>query len=252
LPRALLHEHADQLPDRLRQAAEDQFAYDLTLNVLGRYSLVTVSEHSLAVHRLVQAVVREQVDEETAWAATALRLIVIGFPANPQKVATWPACERLLAHAFTITEHTERLHVNPSQTTELLCRVGTYLSNRALLLAARASFEQALRVDEAVHGREHPDTVRDLRSLGWVLRHLGDADGAKARFDEAVHLNEAIYGTENPSVADVLIEFGKLLQDLGDLSGAKEKLQRALAIYNTIYGAEHSSTLRVARSLIGL
>ena len=70
LPRALVSEHADQLPDRLQQTAGDRFAYDQTLGAVGRYSLVTVSEHTLAVHRLVQTVVREDLDEEAArgWA----------------------------------------------------------------------------------------------------------------------------------------------------------------------------------------
>jgi len=45
LPCTLLSGHADQLPDRLQQAAGDRFAFDQTLGALGRYSLVTASEH---------------------------------------------------------------------------------------------------------------------------------------------------------------------------------------------------------------
>jgi hypothetical protein len=66
LPRALLSEHADQLPDRLQQTAQDRFAFDQTLGALGRYSLITVSEHALTVHRLVQTVVRQTLDQDAA------------------------------------------------------------------------------------------------------------------------------------------------------------------------------------------
>jgi hypothetical protein len=94
LLRALVSEHADQLPDRLQQAAGDRFGYDQALGALGRYSLVTVSEHTLAVHRLVQTVVREDLDEEAArgWAGAAVRLLVAAFPFDSADVRAWPVC----------------------------------------------------------------------------------------------------------------------------------------------------------------
>jgi len=93
LPRTLLSDHADQLPDRLQQAAGDTLAYDQTLSALGRYSLATVGEHTLAVHRLVQAVIREQLDQEATrrWAGAAVRLIWAAFPYDSDEARTAPS-----------------------------------------------------------------------------------------------------------------------------------------------------------------
>jgi hypothetical protein len=58
IPRSLPAEHTQLLPELLRQATGDRLAYARLVGVLGRYSLVTVSEDGLALHRLVQAWVR--------------------------------------------------------------------------------------------------------------------------------------------------------------------------------------------------
>lgn len=75
--RALPTEHSHALPESLRQDASDQLAYARLVGVLGRYSLVTVSEDSLALHRLVQAWVRARLDQQTQrhWAGVAVRLV---------------------------------------------------------------------------------------------------------------------------------------------------------------------------------
>jgi hypothetical protein len=104
IPRSLLVEHATVLPRRLRQAVTDRLTYDQMLGALGRYGLVTVTEDSLAVHRLVQAVIREGLDQQAKrqWATVAVRLVSAAFPDDTgYEVQAWPRCARLLPHALT-------------------------------------------------------------------------------------------------------------------------------------------------------
>jgi len=92
IPRALPAEHAPVLPEPLQQAAADRLAYDQLLGALGRYSLVTVTEDTLTVHRLVQAVVRGRLDQQhrQQWAGVAVRLVGAAFPADSNDVRAWP------------------------------------------------------------------------------------------------------------------------------------------------------------------
>jgi hypothetical protein len=132
IPRTLPTDHAKLLPASLQQAAADRLAYDRLLGALGRYSLVTATQDSLAVHRLVQAWVRTTLDQpaQRHWAAVAVQLVWTAFPADTDDPRTFPACARLLPHALTATDHANRLATDPEATAGLLTRIGAYLWRR--------------------------------------------------------------------------------------------------------------------------
>jgi hypothetical protein len=84
IPRSLHAEHTQLLPELLRQATGRPARLCPTGRRPGRYSLVTVSEDGLALHRLVQAwVPRPPLDQQTQrhWAAVAVQLVWSAFPA---------------------------------------------------------------------------------------------------------------------------------------------------------------------------
>jgi tetratricopeptide (TPR) repeat protein len=251
LPRGLLSEHADQLPARLGQTAGDPFAYDQTLGALGRYSLVTVAEHTLAVHRLVQAVVREGLSQEAAegWAGTAVWLVLAAFPRWSPDVRTWPVCARLLPHALTATGHAEALDTELEATSVLLNRAAGYLWSRAELRRARQLYERTLAIAETQFGPDHPNVAATLTNLGLVLWNLGDLSAARAAHQRAVTIYEAHLGPNHSNVATSLSNLGLVLLDLGDLSAARAAHQRAVTIYEAHLGPNHPN---VAASLNNL
>ena len=78
-------------------------AFNDALAVLRRYSLMEVTDDALAVHRLVQAVVRDRLDEEgkKQWAGAAVEMVNVAFPGECAKHRrNWPWCGRLLPHAL--------------------------------------------------------------------------------------------------------------------------------------------------------
>ena len=85
-------------------------------------------------------------------------------------------------------------------------------------VAARAAFERALRIDEAVYGPDHTKVAIRVNNLGGVLRDLGDLAGARAALERALKINEAVYGPDHPTVAIRVNNLGSVLQDLGDLA----------------------------------
>jgi tetratricopeptide (TPR) repeat protein len=244
LPRTLVREHADQLPDRLQQVAGDRLAIDQTLAVLGRFSLVTVGDQTLAVHRLVQTVVRQHLDQEAArgWAGAAVRLVQAAFPYGSDDVRTWPACAHLLPHALTATGHAAQLGTELLATSRLLDRAGTYLWARAELAQARQLFERAIAIDEAQLGPDHPTTAASLNNLGNVLRDLEDLPAARVTLERALAIREAELGPDHLDVANSLNNLGTVLLDLGDLPAARDHYQRTLAIVEAELGPDHLTT----------
>ncbi len=76
---------------------------------LRRYSLVTLAGDGLVlVHRLVQAVTRDQLPagQASQWQQAAAALVEAAVPADPQLPAAWPACTVLLPHARAVLDLT--------------------------------------------------------------------------------------------------------------------------------------------------
>ena len=93
---------AAALGDRLERAE--------TAGALARASLVTVpAEGRLRVHRLVQAVTRDQLDDDqvAAWSRRALSLVAAVFPDSREDHRSWPVCASLAPHVEAVAAHTE-------------------------------------------------------------------------------------------------------------------------------------------------
>jgi hypothetical protein len=84
IPRRLLEDHPDLLPEPLAGAVRDRLSYQQALDALGRYSLAAITNDTVSVHRLVQAVVRHGLapKQERQWVKITLRLVEATSPAE--------------------------------------------------------------------------------------------------------------------------------------------------------------------------
>jgi tetratricopeptide (TPR) repeat protein len=232
VPRNLPREHPEVLPEALRQVVDNPFAYNDLLGVLGRYSLATVTPTALALHRLVQAVIRArlQQQEEDRWAQVAVKLLDAAFPTEPWELATWPACRRLLPQVISATEHAERLDVADEGTGWLLQRAAIYLRSRGQLREAKPLAERALDLTQEALGPDDPEVGYRCDELGRVLRELGEYQAARQQLARALAIHKAAYGADDENVGYRHSELGLALHESGDLTGARAEYQRALEI----------------------
>jgi tetratricopeptide (TPR) repeat protein len=237
IPRSLPREHAVLLAEELGQLARDLLAYNNALGVLGRYSLASVTPTALAVHRLVQAVIRARLGErEGQWAQVALELLDAAFPEDSSEVARWPTCQRLLPHLLAVTEHAERLAIAGEQIGELLSRASLYLRSRGQPPQARPLAERALTLTLQALEPDHP-TVGDRHAeLGRVLRDAGDYPAAHQQLEQALAIHITAYGKNDSKVGYRHSNLGLVLWNLGDLAGARTHHERALEIGQATLG----------------
>jgi tetratricopeptide (TPR) repeat protein len=117
--------------------------------------------------------------------------------------------------------------------------LGYHVQKLADYTGAKAAYERALKIDEAVLGLDHPDVARDVNNLGSVLLDLGDIQGAKAAHERALKIRETVLGPDHPDVALDVGNLGNVLRGLGDLQGAKAAFERALKIREAALGPRH-------------
>jgi hypothetical protein len=252
VPRDLLAQQLDPSPDDLAVLAGDPFALDAAVARLRRFGLVKANEQSLTVHRLVQQVVRDQLNPQgqADRAGVAVRMLAAVLPfggyADP---GLWPVCARLLPHALAASGHSQQLKVEPLATADLLDSAADYLHGRARYAEARALRERALAIYEAHLGPDHPTTARSLSNLANVLRDQDDLDAARRLYERALQIREARLGADHPDTARSLSNLALVLAAQGDLDRACALLKRALAIQEVRLGADHPVTVRSRQRL---
>jgi tetratricopeptide (TPR) repeat protein len=245
IPRPLFAECADQVPERLATAMTDPLTTAQTIGVLRRYALITTTSDGVSMHRLVQAVVRCQLDpiQEQYWTASALRLIRAAFP--PEKTEhedeAAQVYARLLPHALAVTSHGERLGVDPEATAWLLIETGSYLWQQAAHEQACITLERARVIAESGLGHDHPITARSLNKLGCVLGDHGDYRRSRTILEQAVDIRERL-GPDCSDLAESLSNLAYAVEDLGDLKQARTLYERALAVAEERLGPTHRDT----------
>src|SRR5947209_5937249 len=108
---------ASELGPILQPLASDALLLNQAMEVLRAFSLIrrNPEEKTLSIHRLVQAVLQDGMDQETfwLWAERAILAVNAAFPVSGHE--TWPQCERLLPHALLVMQWNEARQLNRAE-----------------------------------------------------------------------------------------------------------------------------------------
>ncbi len=131
------------------------------LNALARFSLASVDDESVSVHRLLAKVVRE--DARARGDLTALKRAVVAlghaFPADPADPAQWPRCERLLAHVIALADAAAGVPDTAERVIALLNRACLYLNWAEDGARGLALTQSTVKQAASILGAEHPSTL---------------------------------------------------------------------------------------------
>lgn len=139
IPEEIFAEGTMYRDSRLASIAQDVLLLDEVLAALGTCSLLQrqPEEKMLTIHRLVQAVLRETLEEteRRRWAEQAMLLVNSAFP--HAEGGPWSQCERLLPQALTILRVIEQYQITREEAGRLHFKTAFYLKNRTRYLEAK-------------------------------------------------------------------------------------------------------------------
>jgi tetratricopeptide (TPR) repeat protein/DNA-binding XRE family transcriptional regulator len=242
IPEELISGGAAYLGETLASVATDWHSLGEAFAALGRLSLVQrqPETRTLSLHRLVQAVLQESLEEEEQqrWAERTVRLVAAAFP-DSNDFATWEQCQRLLACAHMCAQHIERWGFTFPEAAHLLNEAGHYQRQRAQLQEARQLLEQALAIREQTLGANHPDTAATVNNLAAVYWQAGYYQKALPLFQQSLAIREQTLGPSHPDVARSLSNVATLHRHLGQYQEAVPHFLRALTIFEQTLGPKH-------------
>ncbi len=244
IPEELFTKGASSLGAPLETIITDSYQFNQTLGEALRYSLLgrQPQNHTLSIHRLVQAVLQDTLSEteRRTWAERAVQAVNAAFPEVEHD--TWELCERLLPHVLVCEARIELEQTSPPEVSRVLDKAGTYLRERGQYSEAEPLLVRALAIREQHLGLEHPDTATCQNKLANLYRLQGKYERAESLYQHALSIREQQLGTEHPDTATSLNNLAILYWQQSKYEMAETLYQRALAIREQHLGAEHPHT----------
>ena len=241
IPQSLIVEGATGLGPSLQLLAEDELELNEAIGELHKYSLVKRDPEKklLNIHRLVQAVIKDGMDEQTQreWAQRTLLLVNRAFP--EVEFQNWSKCQEYLPHALLCSDLIHEWGISSTEAAQLLNRAGNYLSERAQYTEAEPFLQNALAMCEQMFGTEHVEVATYMNDLANFYVNKGQYAEAEMLFLQAREIRERILGPTHPYVATTINDLGLLYREQGWFARAEPFFEQALAIRLQALGFEH-------------
>ena len=251
IPEELITEGAPYLSPVLQLIANDPMKLDEAIGELLNYSLVRrhPETKTLSMHRLVQAVLKDEMDLGTQeqWAGRTVRVVNHLFPFGTAD--TWHLCQRYLPHAILCPNYIERWEMASPESARLLHNTASYLDDRAQYREAEPLYQRAVAIYERLLGPDHLGTAKCLNDLAVLYWNQGKYEQVEPLYQRALAIIERVLGTEHSDTAQSLNNLANLYADQGKDEQAELLYQRALAIRERVLGAEHPDTAQSLNNL---
>lgn len=246
IPEALLTRGATALDAALAAAVADQFKLNEALEVLRRYSLVRRdgSTHTLSIHRLVQSVLKDSMDQKTQreWAERAVRAVNAAFP-DAKDYGAGATNQDYLPHAQECAALIAQYHLSFPEAAQLLYRAGAFQYFHGFYPQSQSFHQQALAIRKQVFGPDHPAVAESLNMLAILSRIQGNDEQAEEFNLQALTIREKTLGSDHPATAESLNNLGVLYRNQSKYEQAEPLLLQARNIREQALGPEHPDTL---------
>ncbi len=238
LARDIVAAAPNALPPKLAKVLSDEFEFDDVVQTLRQFSLVSIDDGVLSVHRLVQVVVRDGIREgdHAAWVERAARTVRAAIPYEQNSPDTWGPAARMMSHAMTVADRAEEYTANTESIRWNLDRCARACRKLGRYDEARRASTRAMGVAKTVFGEEHGKVASVSSNLGLVELDTGQYPKAKSLLEDAIAIDRKESGADAPILAVRYSILGWIERALANLDEARRLLSDAVDIGERSYG----------------
>jgi hypothetical protein len=227
----------------------DPIELSTAISVLGRFALVKMDGPYITVHRLIQALLRAELEpaEQRRYRQDAHSILAVGAPGNPTDATNWPRYRDLVAHVGS--ETTDLAHCQVPTHRAFALEVVRYLSESGDFASCRAFAERFIEQWTKDSGPIDPYVLDARRHLGNALRELGHAAAAYQTIETTLRSAVEVLELRNPLTLHLRNAFGADLRARGDFAAALALDEETRELHNEVFGSTDPQTLRVMNNL---
>ncbi|MFC9325916.1 FxSxx-COOH system tetratricopeptide repeat protein [Kitasatospora sp. NPDC057015] len=226
----------------------DDFMWPQTaLQALARYGLARVDHEAFQIHRLTQAILRDQTGPADTAAAEhdVAAVLTAATPEDPENPTLWPRWAALTAHLTDrqdITTGHPQLRRSLTQAVLYLLRSGQARTAHQLTGALRPVWAEAAGADD-------PDTLTCAQYLAHATVDLGRYAEALPMVEDVLERRRLILGEDHPDTLRSAHDLAATLSNLGRHTEALPMVEDVLGRRRLVLGDDHPQTLDSAYSL---
>ncbi|MFD0149228.1 tetratricopeptide repeat protein [Streptomyces sp. NPDC055721] len=204
---------------------------------LAAHSMITIRGGELAVHRLVQAVVRAGPTQATGVA----RGLATGLLYAALSHAEVGADRHILGHVEALGGHTDPADDN-AMAADLFQLAAVHFGMGTAVGRALPLCERALRALLRIHGPDHPKTLLAMQTLALNLDMANGAQAAAELLTEGLAGQLRVAGPDNPRTLSTRGHLARVLRK-SEPERAEELFRENAAHCHRILGPRHPQTI---------
>jgi tetratricopeptide (TPR) repeat protein len=249
IPRDLFPYGAAAVTSLLGDLLADPIRLARAIRELGRFALVRIEGRTIVMHRLIQALLRDDLPpgQEAVFREAAHLILAAGAPKEPNDSRQWPRFAELVGHLaapWTQIEQSADATVR-----DFAMNMVRYLYNSGDLDASREFSERYVKQWSSNTDASDRTLLRMQRHVGNTLRGLGLYLAAKELDEETLNLSRDAFGEQDSLTLSCTNSYGADLRAAGDFADALEHDLSSLALHKEVLGPRNERTLRVANNL---
>jgi tetratricopeptide (TPR) repeat protein len=216
---------------------------------LGRYALVKIDGRAIQVHRLIQALLRDELspDEQSSYQHEAHLILASGAPADPDDENLWPRYAELVPHVAAA--NTDLVSCQDLTVRNFALDIVRYLYRSGDPETSRRFAERFIAQWTEDSGPDAVEVLNAQRHLGNALRERGEYQRAYALMEQTLPRTRRIAGVEDPLTLAMTNSFAGDLRAHGDFADARALDEESLRLHEAVFGPEDPRTLRVMNNL---
>jgi Tetratricopeptide repeat len=249
IPVDLFRRSTQATQTRIRDLLVDPILLARAIRELARFALVKIDGRAIVVHRLIQALLREAIDEaeRPGYQHDAHLILAAGGPKDPDDSRLWPRYAELVAHVTSPV--TGLASCKDTAVRDLALDIVRYLSRSGDHESSRLLAEQFI-------SQWTQDSGPDDRAVLTMQRHLGDALRELGSYSEANSLDEgtrrrarSVLGERDPLTLTLTNSLAADLRARGEFAEARSLDLTSLELHEQELGSQNPQTLRVMNNL---
>ena len=230
-------------PKSLQKVVSNELKYNEAIAELTKYSLVSLNEGIINIHRLVQEVIRNSLKQKHVeeWRNCCVNILNEFCYTDFSTAESRTRFSSLVPHIISVTSE-----INDENATKEVASLYFFLGDGFDELADYSQsltwYKKSLDIRENVLGKDHPDTAATYNNIGLVYCNKGDYDKALEYYGKALDIFENVLGKDHPNTAATYNNIAEVYCNKGDYDEALEYYGKALDTQEKVLGKNHPST----------
>lgn len=222
IPLELIKKSVSFLSNEYKKLLLDPLELDEAIRILYKYSLISITNDTISIHRLVQSVIKGNLSEEDRkkWIDISFKTLNKEFVFDREISSEIYQVSKIFPHSQQVLNHLKEYNILSNDIIDFAIRIGLFLYEKALYSEALQCVEEVLKISRDIEDKEK---IVDMENfIGQMNITLGDYKSGIEYFSKVLDMERIQDKPRNEMIAMTLSYIGVAYEELNELEKSLE------------------------------